>query len=270
MAILINSNTRLIVQGITGQAGRTYTRQMINYGTNVVGGVTPQKGGEWVHGKPVFDSVRKAKDATDANASLIFVPAAFCADAIYEAVDAGIELIVCITRGMPIRDMLMVREYMRRASRSILIGPNCPGVITPRQSNVGIIPDVIGLKGNTGIVSVSGTLMYELVMGLTRMGIGQSTCVSSGEDMLVGTSISGLLALFEDDAETEKIVLIGESQGTAEFEAAAYIKSRMTKPVVGYIAGYPTSKVQALQDAGVRVARTPDEIPLLLQLTYDS
>ncbi len=268
MAILVNSETRLIVQGITGQAGSLHTRLMMDYGTVVAGGVTPGKGGEWVHGRPVFDSVRKAIDATDANTSVIFTPAAATLDAICEAIDAGINLIICVTQGVPVRDSLMAREYIKH-SKSRLIGPNSPGILTPNQVNAGIIPNNIGLHGSVGVVSNSAALMYKLVHSLTQAGIGQTTCVGIGEDPLVGTPIHKILELFEDDPETEKIVLMGQGRGVMEFEAADFIRLNMTKPITAFIDGYVTEKVEALSTAGAMVARTSDELPVLLQPGYD-
>jgi succinyl-CoA synthetase alpha subunit len=284
MAILVDRDTRLLVQGITGREGLFHTEQMIEYGTNVVGGVTPGKGGEWVLGKPVFDTVKSGRDSTGANASVIYVPAAFAADAIYEAVDAGIELIVCITEGIPILDMMKVRARLDQ-SDSRLIGPNCPGLLTPGQAKVGIMPGHIAMPGSVGVVSRSGTLTYEAVFALTQRGIGQSTCVGIGGDPVNGTSFIDVLALFEDDPATEKVVLIGEIGGQDEEKAAQFIASRMTKPVVAFIAGQTAppgrrmghagaiveggsgtaaDKIAALNEAGVKVAAHPEQIPDLL------
>ncbi len=280
MAILIDKNTRLIVQGITGQQGLFHTRQMLGYGTNIVGGVTPGKGGEWVEGKPVFDTLRAAKAATDANATVIFVPAPFAADAILEAIDAEIPLIVAITEGIPVMDMMKVRAVLDRSS-SRLIGPNCPGLMTPGQCKVGIMPGHIAMPGPVGVVSRSGTLTYEAIYALTQRGIGQTTCVGIGGDPVNGTSFIDVLQLFEDDPETEKVVLIGEIGGTDEQRAAEFIAQRMSKPVVAFIAGRnappgrrmghagaiveggvgtAAEKIALLQDVGVRVAETPDQI----------
>ena len=284
MAILVDSDTKLLVQGITGREGLFHTEQMIEYGTNVVGGVTPGKGGEWVLGKPVFDTVKAARDATDANASIIYVPAAFAADAIFEAVDAGIELIVCITEGIPVMDMMKVRARLDQ-SESRLVGPNCPGLLTPGQAKVGIMPGHIATPGSVGVVSRSGTLTYEVVYALTVAGIGQTTCVGIGGDPINGTNFIDVLQMFEDDAATEKIVMIGEIGGTDEEKAAEFISKSMTKPVVAFIAGQTAppgkrmghagaiveggsgtaeDKIKALTEAGVKVAEHPEQIPELL------
>ncbi len=286
MSVLIDRNTRLIVQGITGQQGLFHTRQMIAYGTNVVGGVTPGKGGQWVEGKPVFDMVRTARETTGANATVIYVPAPFAADAILEAIDAGIELIVTITEGLPIADMMRVRSVLDR-SNSRLVGPNCPGLLTPGQAKVGIMPGHIAMPGSVGVVSRSGTLTYEAIYALTQRGIGQSSCVGIGGDPINGTSFIDVLGLFEDDPETEKIVLIGEIGGTDEQKAAAFIAQHMTKPVVAFIAGRKApegrtmghagaiveagvgtaaEKIARFQEVGVRVAETPDQIADLIAL----
>lgn len=285
MAILADKNTRLLVQGITGREGSFHTKQMIDYGTNVVGGVTPGKGGEWVHSKPVFDTVKKAVDATGANASIIYAPAAVAPDAIYEAVDAGINLIVCITEGIPILDMIKVYDYVKR-SNSRLIGPNCPGLLTPGQAKVGIMPGYIATPGNVGVVSKSGTLTYEVVFALTQAGMGQTTCLGIGGDPVIGTNFVDALRMFEDDPETEKVVLIGEIGGRAEIDAAEFIQTHMTKPVAAFIAGKSappgtrmghagaiieggegtaTEKIAALTAAGVKVADNPEQIPTLLK-----
>lgn len=284
MAILVDRNTQLLVQGITGREGLFHTEQMIEYGTNVVGGVTPGKGGEWVLGKPVFDTVKAAREATGANTSVIYVPAAFAADAIYEAIDAGIELIVCITEGIPVRDMMQVRARLDQ-SKSRLVGPNCPGLLTPGEAKVGIMPGHIAMPGSVGVVSRSGTLTYEVVYALTQRGIGQSTCVGIGGDPINGTSFIDVLQMFEEDPQTEKVVLIGEIGGTEEEKAAQYIATTMTKPVVAFIAGQTAppgrrmghagaiveggsgsaaEKIAALQAAGVTVAQHPEQIPDLL------
>jgi len=285
MAILADKNTRLLVQGITGREGSFHTKQMIDYGTNVVGGITPGKGGEWVHGKPVFDTVKKAVDATGANASIIYAPAGVAPDAIYEAVDAGIALIVCITEGIPILDMIKVYDYVKR-SNSRLIGPNCPGLLTPGQAKVGIMPGYIAKPGNVGVVSKSGTLTYEVVFALTQAGMGQTTCLGIGGDPVIGTNFVDALRMFEDDPETEKVVLIGEIGGRAEIDAADFIQAHMTKPVAAFIAGKSappgtrmghagaiieggegtaSEKIAALNAAGVRVADNPEQIPDLLR-----
>ncbi|MBN2305729.1 MAG: succinate--CoA ligase subunit alpha [Anaerolineae bacterium] len=284
MAILADKNTRLLVQGITGREGMFHTEQMIEYGTNVVGGVTPGKGGEWAVGKPVFDTVKAARESTGANASIIYVPARFAADAIFESIDAGIELIVCITEGVPVLDMMKVRVQLDQ-SRSRLIGPNCPGLLTPDQAKVGIMPGHIAIPGGVGVVSRSGTLTYEVVYALTQKGIGQSTCVGIGGDPINGTNFIDVLQLFEDDPQTEKIVLIGEIGGTDEEKAAEYIADNMTKPVVAFIAGQTAppgkrmghagaiveggsgtaaDKIAALNAVGVMVAEHPEQIPDML------
>ncbi len=286
MSILINKNTRLLVQGITGTEGFFHTTQMVHYGTNVVAGVTPGKGGEWVlDGKiPVFDSVHMACEATGANATVIFVPARFAPDAMYEAADAGIPLIVCITEGIPVQDMMRVRDYIDQ-KRVRLIGPNCPGLLTPGECKVGIIPGDIAIPGNVGVVSRSGTLTYEVLYALKLLNVGASTCVGIGGDPINGTNFVNCLEMFEHDPQTEKVVLIGEIGGTDEDKAAEYIASKMTKPVVSFIAGQTAppgkrmghagaiieggsgtaaGKVRALEAAGVKVAKHPEEIPLLL------
>lgn len=288
MAILADKNTRLIVQGITGREGKFHTEQMVAYGTNVVGGVTPGKGGEWVDtegGKlPVFDTVKIAAEATGANASVIYVPAAFAADAILEAADSGIALIVCITEGIPILDMIKVRAYIdQKGSR--LVGPNCPGLLTPEQAKVGIMPGNIATPGEVGVVSRSGTLTYEVVYALTNHNMGQTTCVGIGGDPINGTNFIDVLQLFEADAATEKVVMIGEIGGSAEEQAARFIAEKMTKPVVGFIAGATAppgrrmghagaiveggegtaqAKIDALEAVGVKVAEHPEQIPELI------
>jgi len=286
MSIFVNKNTRLLVQGITGNEGSFHTRQMVDYGTKVVAGVTPQKGGEWVlDGKiPVFDSVRLAVNATGANTSIIFVPARFAADAIFEAADAGLKLIVCITEGIPIQDMMQVRTYLdQKGSR--LVGPNCPGLLTPGESKVGIIPGDISIPGNIGVVSRSGTLTYEVLYALMQDGIGVSTCVGIGGDPINGTNFVDCLNRFEEDPSTESVVMIGEIGGTDEESGAQFISESMTKPVIGFIAGQTAppgkrmghagaiieggegtaeEKIKALESAGVRVANHPGEIPDLL------
>ncbi len=284
MSILIDKNTRLIVQGITGREGQFHTEQMIAYGTNVVGGVTPGKGGEWVGKVPVFDTVKAAVEATGANCAVNFVPARFATDAIYEAADAGIPLIVCITEGIPVLDMIQVRAFLDQKGVR-LVGPNCPGLLTPGEAKVGIMPGEIAMPGNVGVVSRSGTLTYEVVDALTKRGMGQSTCVGIGGDPINGTSFIDVLAMFEDDPATEHIVLIGEIGGTDEEKAARFIAERITKPVVGFIAGRTAppgkrmghagaiveggtgtaeEKIRALEAVGVRVAEHPEQIPDLL------
>ncbi len=286
MSILVNKNTRLLVQGITGREGLFHTEQMVAYGTNVVGGVTPGKGGEWVlDGKiPVFDSVKQAAEATGANASVIFVPARFAADAIFEAADAGLPLIICITEGIPIFDMMRVRTYIDQKDTR-LVGPNCPGLLTPGEAKVGIIPGNIAIPGNIGVVSRSGTLTYEVLYALKNIGLGASTCVGIGGDPVNGTNFIDVLRMFEDDPQTEKVVMIGEIGGTDEEKAAEFIANKMTKPVVSFIAGQTAppgkrmghagaivqggtgtaeSKIEALEAANVKVARHPEEIAELL------
>ena len=284
MAVLIDKNTRLVVQGITGQQGLFHTQQMIAYGTNVVAGVTPGKGGQWVEGKPVFDTVRSAKEATGANVSVIYVPARFAADAILEAIDAEIELIVAITEGIPIQDMMIVRRALDQ-SNSRLLGPNCPGLLTPGQSKVGIMPGHIAMPGTVGVVSRSGTLTYEAIYALSQRGIGQSTCIGIGGDPINGTNFIDALQLFEDDPDTDKIVLIGEIGGTDEQKAAAYIAEHLTKPVVAFIAGRKApegrtmghagaiveggigtaaEKIARFSEVGVPVAETPEQIADLI------
>lgn len=286
MSILIDKNTRLLVQGITGNEGLFHTKNMIAFGTNLVAGVTPGKGGEWVlEGKvPVFDSVKIAVNATGANTSVIFVPARFAADAIFEAADADIHLIVCITEGIPVQDMMRVRNYLDQKNIR-LVGPNCPGLLTPVESKVGIIPGDISIPGTIGVVSRSGTLTYEVLYALMLNGMGVSTCVGIGGDPINGTSFIDCLRMFEEDPNTEKVVLIGEIGGTDEENAAAFIDRYMHKPVVGFIAGQTAppgkrmghagaiveggsglavDKIQALENAGVKIASHPEEIPELL------
>ncbi len=286
MSILVNKDTRLLVQGITGGEGLFHTQQMLAYGTNIVGGVTPGKGGEWVEGKiPVFDSVKRATELTEANASIIFVPARFAADAMFEAADAGIPLIICITEGVPVQDMMRVRNYLDQ-KHVRLIGPNCPGLLTPGEAKIGIIPGNIAIPGNVGVVSRSGTLTYEVLYALKNVGMGSSTCVGIGGDPVNGTNFIDCLQMFEADPRTEKVVLIGEIGGTDEEKAAEYIATKMSKPVAGFIAGQSAppgkrmghagaiieggagtaeGKVAALKAAGVRMARHPEEIPGLLK-----
>lgn len=284
MSILVDKNTRLLVQGITGREGSFHTTQMIEYGTNVVAGVTPGKGGQWFSTDdkkvPIFDTVKEAVAATGANASLIFVPARFAVDAIYEAADAGVELITCLTEHIPVLDMIAARAYLDTLSVR-LVGPNCPGLLTPGEAKVGIIPGAIAMPGNVGVVSKSGTLTYEVIDALTKLGIGQSTCVGIGGDPISGTNFIDVLTLFEEDPATEQIVMIGEIGGNAEEQAAAYIAQHVTKPVTSFIAGRTAppgkrmghagaivegksgtaeSKVEALRAAGVKVADNPDDI----------
>lgn len=284
MSILVDRNTRLVVQGITGREGRFHTAEMVKYGTNVVAGVTPGKGGEWCDGIPVFDTVHEAVEATGANTSVIYVPARFAVEAILEAADAGIGLIVCITEGIPVLDMVQVKAYLREKGAR-LIGPNCPGVITPGEAKVGIMPGHIHLPGHVGVVSRSGTLTYEVVHALTERELGQSTAVGIGGDPIVGTDFVEVLSLFEADPQTDQVVLIGEIGGTDEERAAAFIRSRMTKPVVAFVAGQTAppgkrmghagaiisggtgtaaEKIRAFREAGVPVARHPTEVADLL------
>lgn len=286
MSILVDNETRLLVQGITGREGLFHTARMVEFGTQVVAGVTPEKGGEWVLGGkvPVFDTVQIAVEATGANTSVIFVPARFAADAILEAADAGIELIVCITEGIPVQDMMQVRRYLDQCSTR-LIGPNCPGLLSPEQSKVGIIPGHIAIEGTVGVVSRSGTLTYEVLHSLKLHDIGVSTCVGIGGDPINGTSFVDTLALFESDPFTEQIVLIGEIGGSDEERAAAYISEHMTKRVVAFIAGRTAppgkrmghagaiveggegtaeEKIKALEKAGVTTADRPEVIAEIL------
>jgi succinyl-CoA synthetase alpha subunit len=286
MSILINKDTRLMVQGITGREGIFHAAQMLDYGTKIVAGVTPGKGGDWVlEGKvPVFDTVDQAIAATGATCSVSFVPARFAVDAMLEAADAQIPLLVCITEGIPVQDMIMVREYLDRAGAR-LIGPNCPGLLTPGECKVGIIPGHIAEPGPVGVVSRSGTLTYEVLYALQRSGLGVSTCIGIGGDPVIGTTFLDVLELFEADPHTESVVLIGEIGGTDEERAAEFIGDQMTKPVVSFIAGQTappgkrmghagaiieggsglaSDKIAALESAGVSVATTPDAIPELL------
>ena len=285
MSILINKSTRLIVQGITGRDGSFHTQKMINYGTNVVGGTSPGKGGTSVLGVPVFNTVYDAVEETEANTSVIFVPARLAADAIMEAADAGIKLIVCISEGMPTLDAIKAYRYSQQKG-SMLIGPNCPGLMSPDECLVGILPAQIFKKGNIGVISRSGTLTYEVVYQLTANGMGQSSAVGMGGDPVVGLYFCELLQMFQDDPETEGIVMIGEIGGNAEELAAEYIKQHITKPVVGFIAGQAApsgkqmghagaiissgagtaaEKISALKSAGVPVAKETEEIPSLLK-----
>lgn len=286
MSILVNKNTRLLVQGITGQEGLFHTEKMLDYGTRVVAGVTPGKGGEWVlNGKiPVFDSVKIARNATGANTSVIFVPARFAADAMFEAADAGMELIICITEGVPVSDMMRVRNFLDQKEVR-LVGPNCPGILTPGEAKVGIIPGNIAIPGKIGVVSRSGTLTYEVLYALKNLGIGVTTCVGIGGDPINGTNFIDTLQMFQEDPVTEKIVLIGEIGGTDEEQAAEYIAKHVSKPVVSFIAGRTAppgkrmghagaivqggtglaeDKIKALKNAGVKVADHPEQIPELL------
>lgn len=284
MSILIDKNTKLIVQGITGRDGGFHTSKMKEYGTNLVGGTSPGKGGEFVDDIPVFNTVRDAVNETGANTSVIFVPAPFAKDAMMEAADAGIKLIVCITEGVPTLDVVEAHSFIKSKGAS-LIGPNCPGLMSPGKSLVGIMPTLVFKEGNTGVISRSGTLTYELVYNLTEKGIGQSTAVGVGGDPVVGLYYIELLEMFEKDPETDSIVLIGEIGGDAEEQAAEYIKNHVTKPVVAFIAGQQAppgkqmghagaiissgtgsaaEKIAAFEAVGVPVAKEPKEIPQLL------
>ena len=253
MSVLVNAGTRVICQGFTGSQGTLHSEQAIAYGTRLVGGVTPGKGGATHLGLPVFDTVRQAVEATGADASVIYVPAAFCKDSILEAANAGIELIVCITEGIPTLDMLSVKAWLDAAGVR-LIGPNCPGVITPGECKVGIMPGDIHLPGKVGVVSRSGTLTYEAVKQTTDKGYGQSTCVGIGGDPIQGSNFIDILRLFQEDSATEAIVMVGEIGGTAEEEAAAYIKAHVTKPVVAYIAGVTAPPGKRMGHAGAIIA----------------
>lgn len=285
MSIWVNKNTKVITQGITGKSGKFHTEACLEYGSKFVGGVTPGKGGGEILGLPIYDTVAEAKEKTGCDATMIFVPPPFAKEAILEAEDAGVELIICITEGIPLRDMLEVAERMRTSKKSRLIGPNCPGIITPGECKIGIMPGYIHKRGSVGIVSRSGTLTYEAVWQTSRIGLGQSTCVGIGGDPLNGTNFIDVLKAFEADPETKSILLIGEIGGTAEEEAADYIRQKMTKPVAAFIAGQcapegrrmghagaiisqgkgtAASKMEALEKAGATLAKTLADLALAI------
>ncbi|CAG35015.1 succinate--CoA ligase subunit alpha [Desulfotalea psychrophila] len=290
MSIFVNSKTRLLVQGITGQEGQFHTRQCINYGTQVVAGVTPGKGGQMMDSIPIYNTVREARQISAANASMIMVPPPFAADAILEAADAGIELIICITEGIPIIDMLRVKNYLATTT-SRLIGPNCPGIITPGECKIGIMPAKIHTPGGPmGVVSRSGTLTYEVVHQLTGVGLGQTTCVGIGGDPINGTGFIDCLKAFNADAETEAVVMVGEIGGQAEEEAAAWVKAHMKKPVIGFIAGLTAppgrrmghagaivsggqgaaaTKIMAMRDAGIHISENLGTLGMLARQVLD-
>lgn len=285
MSILVNSQTKVICQGITGRVGEFHTRGCLEYGTKMVGGVTPGKGGKTVADLPVFDTVSEAVDKTGADASMIFVPPAFTADAILEAVDAGVQVVIAITEGVPAMDMVHVFDVVKR-SGATLIGPNCPGIITPEECKIGIMPGYIHKKGSVGVVSRSGTLTYEAVWQLSNVGLGQSTCVGLGGDPIVGSSFIDILRLYQEDPATEAILMIGEIGGTAEEEAAAFVKQHVSKPVAAFIAGRTappgkrmghagaiisggkgtaTEKLEALKAAGIEIAESPADMGQAIQ-----
>jgi succinyl-CoA synthetase alpha subunit len=285
MAVLLEGHTRVVVQGITGKEGRFHTLRNRDYGTRVVAGVTPGKAGQDIEGIPVFDTVGEAVEATGAQASITFVPARFAADAILEAADGGVALIVCITEGIPVLDMARVTNYLRGKDQ-VLVGPNCPGLISPGKANLGIIPGEITMEGGVGLVSRSGTLTYQIMNELTQRGIGQSTCIGIGGDPIIGSGFVDVLARFEADPQTEAVVLIGEIGGSDEERAARYIADHVTKPVVAYVAGFTAppgkrmghagaiitgsrgtaqAKAEAFEAVGVRVGRNPTEVAELVQ-----
>jgi succinyl-CoA synthetase alpha subunit len=284
MSILINKDSKVLVQGITGRQGGFHAKLMMEYGTKVMGGVTPGKGGEWFEGKPVFDTMRTAVETTNADVSLVTVPARFAPDAILEAADSGVKLVICLTEHIPVADMMKVVTYCKQKGVRLL-GPNCPGVMTPGQAKVGIIPAMVAIPGNIGVVSKSGTLTYEVGFAMKNNGMGISTIVGIGGDPVIGTTFIEVLEMFENDPETEKVALLGEIGGSAEIVAANYIKNHMTKPVAAFIAGRSAppgkrmghagaivdggegsaeEKIIALEAAGARVAANPEEIPNLL------
>jgi succinyl-CoA synthetase alpha subunit len=289
MSVLVNKNTRLLVQGITGKAGSFHAQQCLEYGTNVVAGVTPGRGGQkFLDRVPIFNTVREAVEQTGANASMVFVPPAYAADSLLEAMDAALPLVVCITEGIPVRDMLLVKERLGR-SATRLIGPNCPGIITPGECKIGIMPGYIHRPGKVGIVSRSGTLTYEAVWQITKRGLGQSTCIGIGGDPVNGTSHLDAVRLLNEDPLTEAIIMIGEIGGAAEEEAAAYIKAEVRKPVAGFIAGATAppgrrmghagaivsgssgsaaAKIAAMREAGIAIAPTPSDIADTLLSRY--
>ena len=286
---MIDRNTKVIVQGITGRDGAFHTKQMLDYGTKIVAGVTPGRAGEKVEGVPVFNSVKEARGATGANTSVIYVPSKYAVDAIYEAADAGVDLVVCISEGVPALDMLKVYNYLK-GTKTRLLGPNTPGLISPGLSKVGIMPGQIHKKGSIGVVSRSGTLTYEVVYNLTNNGFGQSTCLGIGGDPIVGTGFLDVLELFEKDPQTKAVVLIGEIGGTDEEDAAVYIKKNMTKPVVAFVAGRTAppgkrmghagaiiaggsgtaaEKITAFNRAGIKVAESPSEVAILIKTALE-
>jgi succinyl-CoA synthetase alpha subunit len=290
MSVLVNKNTRVLTQGITGATGQIHTRACKEYGSQMVGGVVPGKGGTDFEGIPIFDTVEQARKATGANATVIYVPPPFAADAILEAVAAGIELVICITEGVPVLDMVRVKRYVR-ASKSRLIGPNCPGVITPGECKIGIMPGYIHKPGDIGVVSRSGTLTYEAVYQLTQLGLGQSSCIGIGGDPIIGTNHTEAMQLFNEDPKTRAVIMIGEIGGTAEEEAAQYVKQHMKKPVVAFIAGQTApkgrrmghagaiisggrgtaaDKIEALKAAGITVAMSPAELGITMKKLLES
>lgn len=288
MSILVDENTKVLVQGITGSVGAFHTRQMIEYGTHIVGGVTPGKGGQTVEGVPVFNTVEEAVAATGANATVVYVPPPFAADAIMEAVDAHVALVVAITEGIPVQDMIGVRRYMDKSSTR-LVGPNCPGVISPGKCKIGIMPGHIHKQGAVGVVSKSGTLTYEAVGQLSALDLGQSTCVGIGGDPINGTNFIDVLSMFQEDDQTEAVIMIGEIGGTAEEEAAAWVSEHFTKPIIGFVAGRTAppgkrmghagaiisggkgtadEKIKAMEAAGMLVAPTPADLGTTLRRAY--